>query len=51
MYPASEWRKAPDDAEAQGMASWGQGERGAEGYYDHGESELNIRPEEDETRS
>ena len=22
--------------------TWGQGDRGAEGYYDHGESELRI---------
>lgn len=28
------------DAEPHGMASWGQGERGAEGYEDHGGSEL-----------
>lgn len=42
VYPASEVEDAPGDAEAQGMASWGQGERGAEGYDDHGESELQI---------
>lgn len=42
VYPASEAQNAPKDAEAQGMASWGQGERGAEGYYDHGESELHL---------
>ena len=42
VYPASDMEGAPDDSEAQGMASWGQGERGAEGYYDHGESELRI---------
>lgn len=52
VYPASELEKAPDDAEAQGMASWGQGERGAEGYYDHGESELGIgRDDEAEANS
>lgn len=49
VYPASEWRKAPDDAEAQGMASWGQGKRGARGYYDHGDSEIHIeRPTDEE---
>ena len=42
VYPASELEEAPADAEAQGMASWGQGERGAAGYDDHGESELHI---------
>lgn len=42
VYPASEAQEAPGDAEAQGMASWGQGERGAQGYHDHGESELRI---------
>jgi hypothetical protein len=48
VYPASEAEGAPADSEAQGMASWGQGERGAEGYSDHGESELQIgRKEED----
>jgi hypothetical protein len=39
VYPASEADRAPRDSEAQGMASWGQGERGAAGYNDHGESE------------
>lgn len=42
VYPASDMEGAPDDSEAHGMASWGQGERGAEGYHDHGESELRI---------
>ncbi len=32
------------DAPIVGMASWGQGSRGAEGYEDHGESELFYRP-------
>ena len=40
VYPASEADKAPADSEAQGMSSWGQGERGAMGYNDHGESEI-----------
>lgn len=51
VYPASEMDQAPDDAEAQGMASWGQGERGAQGYYDHGESELHVRPDDEEEAS
>jgi hypothetical protein len=42
VYPASEAEEAPADAEAQGMDSWGQRERGAEGYHDHGESELRL---------
>lgn len=32
------------DAPIVGMAGWGQGPRGAEGYEDHGESELFFRP-------
>ncbi len=32
------------DAPIIGMASWGQGARGATGYEDHGESELFFRP-------
>ena len=32
------------DAPIVGMASWGQGERGATGYGDHGESELFGQP-------
>jgi uncharacterized membrane protein len=44
VYPAS--GPLPEgDADIQGMASWGQGIRGAEGYEDHGESELNLGPE------
>jgi hypothetical protein len=39
VYPAS-GGQAPDDAELRGMASWGQGSRGAEGYADAGGSEL-----------
>lgn len=44
VYPASEADQAPPDAQAQGEASWGQGERGAAGYNDHGQSE--IHPEQ-----
>lgn len=45
VYPAS-GPYPPDDAELQGMASWGQGERGAKGYEDHGESEIWYTEEE-----
>lgn len=45
VYPAS-GPYPKENAETQGMASWGQGERGAEGYQDHGESE--IHPEQNE---
>jgi CBS domain-containing protein len=41
VYPAS----GPfpgTNAEVRPMASWGQGERGAAGYKDHGDSELNF---------
>ncbi|HEX2912568.1 MAG TPA: hypothetical protein VH186_17295 [Chloroflexia bacterium] len=37
IYPLS-GPEAPDDAELVTMAEFGQGERGPEGYYDHGES-------------
>lgn len=41
VYPAS--GPLPEgDADVQGMASWGQGERGAEGYEDSGSSELGL---------
>ena len=43
VYPVSA-HDAPDDAEVQGMASFGQGKRGAEGYFDHGESEIDMQP-------
>lgn len=41
VYPAS-GPMPPRDAEVRGMMEWGQGERGAAGYYDSGESELRI---------
>ncbi len=42
VYPAS--GPFPDvNAETQDMASWGQGERGAAGYYDHGKSEIHVQ--------
>ncbi len=50
VYPASD-PNAPADAEAQGMASWGQGERGAAGYEDSGSSELSGLGEETDTGS
>ncbi|HET7036768.1 MAG TPA: hypothetical protein VFI42_13870 [Thermomicrobiaceae bacterium] len=43
VYPESA-HNAPDDAEVQGMASFGQGKRGAEGYADHGGSEIDMQP-------
>ncbi len=39
VYPMSGPHPA-GDAEIRGQASWGQGERGAAGYEDHGSSEL-----------
>jgi hypothetical protein len=46
VYPAS--GPMPEgDAEVQGMASWGQGERGAAGYEDSGSSELPMAQEPD----
>ena len=45
VYPASgPWPEG--DATFRGEASWGQGERGAAGYEDHGTSEtMTIRPD------
>ncbi len=50
VYPASEIGKAPKNSEAQGMASWGQGERGAEGYNDHGDSEIHPESQKRERK-
>jgi hypothetical protein len=47
VYPAS-GPLPPENAPAQGQASWGQGERGPAGYDDSGRSELNIPPENEE---
>ncbi len=44
VYPASGPLPPEGDARTQGMASWGQGERGSAGYEDSGSSEIN--PEE-----
>lgn len=41
VYPMS-GPHPPGDAPAVWPGSWGQGKRGAAGYEDHGESELNI---------
>jgi CBS domain-containing protein len=41
VYPASD-PAAPGDAIIVPPDAWGQGARGAAGYEDHGESELNI---------
>jgi CheY-like chemotaxis protein len=40
VYPVSASEGASPDAQIHGEMSWGQGERGAEGYYDHGDSEI-----------
>lgn len=41
----SEAEDASPDAPLQGEMSWGQGDRGAEGYNDSGDSELARMPE------
>ena len=47
VYPVSRSEGASGDAEIRGEMSWGQGERGAAGYEDHGDSEIGeIRPED-----
>ena len=49
IYPMS-GPPSPDDVVVRTPAEWGQGERGAEGYFDHGESGITgIQPEEAET--
>jgi hypothetical protein len=49
VYPASS-PNAPEDAQAHGEASWGQGDRGADGYQDHGSSELHIGSDPEENQ-
>jgi hypothetical protein len=48
VYPVS--GPPPDDpnARTQGMASFGQGDRGAAGFQDHGQSEIFTVPPEGE---
>lgn len=48
VYAASGPYPPSGDAEVRNMASWGQGERGAEGYEDHGESEVEWVPDQPE---
>ncbi|HXG65212.1 MAG TPA: hypothetical protein VNO70_08895, partial [Blastocatellia bacterium] len=40
VYPVSNSEGASPDAKVHDQMSWGQGERGAEGYFDSGSSEL-----------
>ncbi len=42
VQPVSIPHAARPEAVIRGMAEWGQGERGAAGYQDHGESELRL---------
>jgi hypothetical protein len=44
VQPVSLPHTARPKAVVRGMAEWGQGERGAAGYQDHGESELRLVP-------
>jgi hypothetical protein len=46
VYPVSNPEGASPNAKIQPQPSFGQGERGAEGYEDSGESELFYYPEE-----
>jgi hypothetical protein len=51
VYPVS-GPLPPGDAEIKGQAEWGQGERGAAGYEDHGDSEaMTLPPESEEPQS
>jgi hypothetical protein len=40
VYPASGPAKPPGDARLQPMGTWGQADRGPEGYEDSGDSEI-----------
>ena len=44
VYPVSSSGGAGGEAPIRGEASWGQGERGAAGYEDHGTSEAMTIP-------
>lgn len=46
VYPVSEMEGASKDAVVHGESSFGQGERGAEGYNDAGSSEIVYLDEE-----
>ena len=48
VYPVSAMDDASPDAPIKGEMEWGQGERGAAGYEDHGESEPVTLPPETE---
>ena len=48
VYPVSHMEGASGAAPVRGQMSWGQGERGAEGYYDSGSSEAITIPVESE---
>lgn len=46
VYPVSNPEGARGDAPVRGQMEWGQGTRGAAGYWDHGDSELmTLSPE------
>lgn len=49
VYPAS-GPLPPGDAVVRSQAEWGQGTRGAEGYEDHGDSEVIPLPPESEAQ-
>src|SRR5262249_24604361 len=44
VYPLSQMDEASGDAPIREPAAWGQGERGPEGYYDSGSSEVFTIP-------
>jgi len=50
VYPLSEMGEASGDAPIREPAAWGQGERGPEGYYDSGTSEVFTIPVDEEPR-
>src|SRR5690348_1498878 len=50
VYPVSASAGASGDAPLRGENAWGQGERGAAGYQDHGDAGLITLWPESETR-
>jgi hypothetical protein len=49
VWPASGPHPDKPNVPYQGMASFGQGDRGADGYQDSGQSEIQSMPPDDET--
>ncbi len=51
VYPLSSSDEAGGEAEVRTEPEWGQGERGAAGYEDHGDSEVFVIPPSGESET